>query len=113
MAKPPTYHATPIDDGVLVAVSGEVDFNNASELHVELDRHLAGAPKRMIVDLAGVRYMDSSGLATMVQALQAQKAQNGKLVLCNLPDRVHGVFRIARLDSIFTIVPDVEAAKTV
>ena len=112
MAKSPTYLATPLDDGVLVAVSGEIDFNNAAELHVELERHMAASPKRMILDLAGVRYMDSSGLATLVQALQARKAQNGKLVLCNLPDRVYGVYKIARLDTIFTIAPDVEAAKT-
>ena len=112
MATYATWQATPIDDGVLLAIAGRIDFSNSTALHKELDHHLAQRHQRVVLDMADLTHMDSSGVATMVQALQAQAGNDGKLVLCNLTPRVQGIFTIARLDTIFTIVSDVEAAKT-
>ena len=111
MATYVTCQATPIDDGVLLAIAGRIDFSNSASLHRELDQHLSQQHPRVVMDLTDLTYMDSSGVAAMVQALQTQTGNNGKLVLCNLEPRVEGIFTIARLTTIFTIVPDVEAAK--
>jgi anti-sigma B factor antagonist len=66
----------------------------------------------MVVDLTGVQYMDSSGVAVLVEALQSQTRKGNKLVLCCLQPKVKGIFEIARLNMVFKIVDDVEAART-
>lgn len=111
MAGAVTCKAVPIEDGTLLALSGNVDFGNAAQLHVQLKEQLANRPPRLILDLDQVAYMDSSGVATLVQALQEQTKRGAKLVLCNVRERVRGILHIARLDEIFTIVADTEAAK--
>jgi len=63
-----------------------------------------------VVDLSGVNYMDSSGVATLVEAMQISRRQSTKLVLCSLQDKVRSVFEIARLDRVFEIAPNVEVA---
>ena len=67
---------------------------------------------RLVVDLSGVSYMDSSGVATLVEAMQVQRQKDNKLVLCALQPRVKGIFQISRLDTMFTIADDRETAVT-
>lgn len=100
-----------IDGAVVVSIGGEIDFNAAPELRIQLQEATKGASK-MIVDLSGVPYMDSSGVAVLVEALQTQRKAGNALVLCNLQPKVVGIFEIARLDMVFKIVEDLEAAKT-
>ena len=113
MAGVVTCEVESIDDGVLVTVSGEIDFSSSAQLQAVLQEPLGQEPQRLILDLAAVAYMDSSGVATLVQALQTQTQRGAKLVLCGLADRVRGIFQIARLEKIFTIVADTDAAKVV
>jgi len=54
--------------------------------------------------------MDSSGVATLVQAMQASRKQNTILVICNLQDRVRTILHIAKLDSFFSVVGTLEQA---
>jgi anti-sigma B factor antagonist len=68
-------------------------------------RLAADQPALLIVNLSAVQYMDSSGVATLVQALQQVKRYNGRLVLVGPNERVRSIFQIARLDSIFEIEP--------
>ncbi len=104
-----TSHAIP--GGALVEVAGEVDFNASAQVRVVLQQTAAGKPGKIIVDLQQVPYMDSSGVAVLVEALQMQKRAAGKLVLCNLQPKVIGIFEIARLNMVFTIVKDRAAAE--
>ena len=60
--------------------------------------------------MGGVSFVDSSGLATLIEALQKVQAYAGKLYLCNLSAKVLGVFQLANLDSIFQIRETREAA---
>jgi anti-sigma B factor antagonist len=55
-------------------------------------------PAQLVVDLAQVPYMDSSGVATFVEAMQIARRVGSKLVLCALQERVRSIFEIARLD---------------
>jgi anti-sigma B factor antagonist len=102
-----------LDDGFLVALTGEIDFSNSPKVRVEVQKALSTRPARLVLDLSAVPYMDSSGVATLVEALQGQRQHGGKLVLCRMQPRVRGIFDIARLDSVFTIVEDSEAALAV
>ena len=54
--------------------------------------------------------MDSSGVATLVEALQVQRRKGRKLVLCGLQAKVRSIFEISRLDRVFQITEDAAAA---
>lgn len=95
---------TPAGQIVTVCLGGDVDLHHSPAVRNELIRLSTDQPTRMIVDLSAVDYMDSSGVATLVQALQQVKRYNGQLVLVGPNDRVLSIFQIARLDSIFRIV---------
>jgi len=102
-----------IDDGVLVKVGGDIDFSRSPELRVALMQVLDPPQSRLVIDLQDVPYMDSSGVAVLVETLQKQRNAKGKLVLCNLTNKVKSIFEISRLDAVFTIVEDVDKAKAV
>ena len=51
-----------------------------------------------------VPYMDSCGLATLIEALQITRAQKTKLIVCNLSARVRSVFELSRLTTVLTVV---------
>jgi len=96
---------TPIDGGRLLALTGEVDFAKAPELRQALMSVIdSESPQKLVLDLAGISYMDSSGVATLVEAMQAQRKAKHDMVLCGLQPRVKSVFEISRLDAVFTIV---------
>ncbi len=102
-----------ISDGVLMRPTGEIDLSCAATLRQHLSKVQEGTPGRLIVDLSQVPYMDSSGVATLVEAMQVARRSESKLVLCALQDKVRSIFEIARLDMVFTIVDSVEEAAAV
>lgn len=96
----------------VVLPSGEIDLNASPILRQELKRVQTARPQRLIVDLSGVPYMDSSGVATLVEAMQIARKNSTRLVLCGMQEKVLSIFEIARLDTVFTIVPDATGAMT-
>lgn len=106
-----THQTTALPDGVLISFSGEIDYSCSPVLRQVIRAELNKKPQRMIIDLAEVAYMDSSGVAVLVEALQSQTKGKNKLFICNLQDKVRGIFEIARLDMVFKIVNSVEQAK--
>lgn len=98
------------DGHVIVTVAGEVDLYTSPKMREALFEGIADPPARIIVDLSGVSYMDSSGIATLVEALRATRKAAGRLVLAGLTDRVREVLELARLETEFELSPDVPAA---
>ncbi len=107
-----TIQTETIDDGVIVRPVGEIDLSCAAMLRERLADVQQNRPARLVVDLAAVPYMDSSGVATLVEAMQVARRNGSKLVLCGMQEKVHSIFEIARLDMVFTIVDTVEEAAT-
>jgi anti-sigma B factor antagonist len=100
-------------DVVIGSVDGEIDLKNSPELREALLEIIAQQkPKKVILNLAAVRYMDSSAIAVLVESLQKLRRVGGKMVLTNLQPRVKGLLEIARLDSIFGIAKDEAEAMT-
>ncbi len=95
---------------VILRPVGDVDLNCSPVLRAELMQAQASKPSKLIVDLTDVLYMDSSGVATLVEAMKGMRQSGGTLVLCNLQQRVLSIFEIARLDIVFKIVPDLDTA---
>lgn len=103
----------PLPDGILVVLAGEIDLSVSPALRAALLELSQKQPRRMVLDMTGVPYSDSSGIAVLVEMLQLQRRQQGKLVLCGLQPKVKSIFEIARLTTIFTITDNVDAGKTV
>ncbi len=99
-------------EGTLIRPDGEVDLSTSRELQMALKNAMSAKPQRVIVDLEKVPYMDSSGVATLVEAMQIARKQSSSLVLCSMQDKVRSIFEIARLDRVFTIVPSMDEALT-
>lgn len=92
---------------VVASVRGEVDLHNSPELRGAILELLAAHnPRRLILNLAQVPYMDSSAIAVLVEALQKIRKAGGRIFLTDLQPRVRGLLEIARLDSIFVIAKD-------
>ena len=100
-----------ITDGVVIRPSGDIDLSRAPSLRTQIAEVFKTTPMRMIVDLSDVPYMDSSGVATLVEGMQIASRSETKFILLGLQDRVRSIFEIARLDTVFTITLDMEAAE--
>lgn len=100
-------------DGMILRPTGEIDLSCAAMLRQRLGKIQESKPLRLIIDLSAVPYMDSSGVATLVEAMQIARRNGSKLVLCALQGKVRSIFEIARLDMVFTIVASVEEAAAV
>src|SRR6478735_6540940 len=97
-----------VEGGAVVAsVRGEIDLHNSPELRGVLLELLAKhEPKRLVLNLSQVPYMDSSAIAVLVEALQKIRKSGGRIFLTDLQPRVKGLLEIARLDSIFVVAKD-------
>ena len=99
-----------LSEAVAVDISGDVDLHRSPALREALGKLIDENPSRLILNLTEVGYMDSSGVATLVEALQRVQRKQGRLLLHSLTPRVHSIFEIARLESIFEIYPTEDEA---
>ncbi len=97
-------------EAVVLRPEGDVDMSRSSTLRSALREALQKKPGKLIVDLQLVEYMDSSGLATLVEAARNARTQKIPLVLCALTTKVRAVFEIARLHQFFQITESTNAA---
>ena len=94
----------------IVSISGEIDLYSSRDARKELMDLAAKKVRTIVVDLSGVPYMDSSGLATLVEGLQKVEEYEGKFVLCGLKPMVRKVFELSRLNTVFTIYKNLSTA---
>src|SRR5688500_20173896 len=94
-----------IGDAVVAALRGEIDLHNSPSVRTALLRFLDdNKPKKLVLNLAAVPYMDSSAIAVLVDALQRMRKTGGNIYQTNLPPREKGLLEIAQLHSIFDVV---------
>jgi anti-sigma B factor antagonist len=95
--------AREMGDAVVVDVSGKVDMWSSPDLR----QHLLGAMKdwsrRLVINISDVSFIDSSGLATLIEAFQRIKRSKGRLFLVGPNRTVSGVLKLAHLDNLFEI----------
>lgn len=94
----------------IVALEGEIDLHRSPEVKQTLEPLIAKKVPRILLDFSAVTYIDSSGLAAMIETLQRIQSYGGKFAMFGLRDSVRSVFQIARLDQIFSLFPDEAAA---
>ena len=97
------------DGNLIVELEGEVDLSRAPELRRMLLDCVARG-RDVIVDLSRVSYIDSAGIASLVEALQLAGKNAIKFGLVAISAEALRVFQLARLDKVFTIHADLDAA---
>ncbi len=105
-----TLTTSKVSGRAVVSVEGEVDVYSAPQLRDRLAELLASGERDLVVDLSGVRFLDSTGIGTLVAALNGAAEVGGTLCLVCDQDRILKLFRITGLDAAFTIFPTVDAA---
>ncbi len=93
-----------------VVLDGEIDLHEAPRIRELLLPALAREVDRLVIDLSAVTYIDSSGLALLIEALQRVTSYGGDLALSGLRPSLKSIFEIARLDQVFQIVPDQDSS---
>lgn len=97
-------------DWSVVRVGGEIDLATAPRLRERLITVIDDGADRLVVDLGGVDFIDSTGLGVLIGALKRVRGRDGDLrLVCGEP-RILKVFEITGLDKVFEIRPDVDAA---
>lgn len=86
----------------IVVLKGDVDLESSPAAREILLKSVDGAGK-VLVDLSSVTYIDSSGVASLVEALQAAKSNGGRFALVAASDPTRRVLELARLDKVFTM----------
>ena len=89
---------------------GAIDLHVAPELRASLHALIDEKPKRLVVDLSKVPYVDSSGLAVLIGAMQSLEEGGGVFMLAGAQEGVRMILESARLDQYFSLFPTVEAA---
>ncbi len=109
-ASSPVQQVRWVGQNVVVDAVGDIDLNSSSLFQQELLLLMDKTPRRIVINLAGVPYMDSSGVASLVKLLSRTRKSESSLYLVRLNDRVRSVFEITRLDTVFNICGTEEEA---
>ncbi len=102
-----TYNTREESGYAIVELDGEVDLSCSPDARkVILD--CLNEAKNLLVDLSGVTYIDSSGVASLVEGFQTAKKKNLKFGLVGVSDAAMSVLQLARLDKVFPIHASIE-----
>ena len=91
-------------------IQGDIDLSRSVEFQQKLLLLLDQKPQKVVVNLTGVPYMDSSGVASLVKVLSRARKAGTALTLVGMSPRVKSLFQITRLDSVFQIMATEEEA---
>lgn len=97
------------DTLIVTATMPRIDAAIAIEFKDDMRAACEGGPARVVLDLSSVAFLDSSGLGAVVAAMKLL-APDQKLELAGLTINVEKVFRLTRMDSVFTIHENADAA---
>ena len=84
-----------------VAIQGRITIENSGEMRRTLANALRTKPAKVSVDLSGLTYLDTSGLATLVEAARIARRQGTRLIMCGVHDQPRYLFEITHLDRMF------------
>ena len=99
------------DNGIIIELAGEIDLDTSPEVRKTILMETKKKHPNIFINLSQVTYMDSSGIATLVEGLQYCNQYKGKLVIAGLGPGVREVFELSRLDKVFTIYNDLNEAR--
>ncbi len=90
----------------IVRLEGEIDMHVSPRIKSELREIIREKPKKLVVDLSRLSYIDSSGLAALINAMQKVEAYRGKFYLIRMPPAIRLIFETSGLKEVFRIRRD-------
>jgi anti-sigma B factor antagonist len=87
---------------MIITLTGEVDLHYSPQARKEILENLKNK-KHVLVDLSGVEYIDSSGIASLVEGFQLARSQDLRFGLVGVSNAARQVLELARLDKVFQI----------
>ena len=94
-----------LDGKIVLDLAGRLDSSAAPLLAKWLENTLPTEPTGLMIGMAGVTFIDSSGLSILVQAMKRCRERGGNLVIFSLQQNVRMIFELTRLDKAFDIFP--------
>jgi anti-sigma B factor antagonist len=91
-------------------LEGDIDLHVSPVLTESLNAVIRKKPERIVIDLSRATYIDSAGIAVLILAMQEVKAYGGKFFLSGLQETLRLIFETSRLERVFRIFPDIDAA---
>jgi anti-sigma B factor antagonist len=92
------------------SLSGDIDLYSSPVLRREIISFVEKKVPLLLVDFRDVSYIDSSGIATLVEGLRGMMSHGGKLKLLGIPERLVEVFTFSKLDKVFDICGSLDDA---
>jgi anti-sigma B factor antagonist len=86
--------------------TGEIDLYSSPQLRNPMLLELRNGPEALLVNMTDVRYVDSSGIATLVEGLQLSRQVKVRFGLFGLHSNARSVLELARLDRVFNLFKD-------
>ena len=97
-------NAKSMDRNLLLELSGEIDHHGARDDMRELELAVdAALPKKLVLDMTGVTFMDSSGIALILRAQQRMRLLDGSILVCHVPEQAKRVLDAAGIGRLVTI----------
>ena len=94
----------------VLPLEGDIDLHVSRAVTVSVNAMIKKKPERIVIDLSRATYIDSAGMAALILAMQEVEAYGGQFFLSGLQEIIRSILEISRLDGIFRIFPDVDAA---
>ena len=94
----------------VMPLEGDIDLHVSPVVTEALNAMIKKKPERIVIDLSRVTYIDSAGIAVLILAMQEVEAYGGKFFLAGLQETLRSIFETSRLERVFRIFPDVDAA---
>jgi anti-sigma B factor antagonist len=95
---------------VLVTVSGRLNASSAQKLKNKLKQLVEDKKTGLILEMSGVAFIDSSGLAALVSGLKQARERGGWLRLAGVNEQVASIFKMTMLDKVFELYSSVDEA---
>ena len=93
-----------VDDATILDISGDIDLANSPEMRKALLREVRDNRRpRVVLNLSEVRYIDSSGVASLVESLKASRDIGSRFILVGLSGPAREVLQLSRLVKVFEI----------
>ncbi len=96
--------------GTLLQVNGRMDAVSAPDFEKQCLQVIEDGEKTVVVDLAGLEYISSAGLRSLLTSAKKAKAAKCVMRVCGLAGMVQEVFQVSGLNSIFAVAATVEEA---
>jgi len=98
------------DRANVLAIEGDIDLHISPAITETLNAMIKKRPERIVIDLSHATYIDSAGIAALISAMQEVKAYGGKFFLSGVQEIIRSILETSRLDRLFWLFPDVDAA---